>query len=266
MKIASVASLWRYPVKSMMGEELESAKLSAQGLLGDRSYALIDRSTGKIASAKNPRKWPDMFKFSAVLAVAPTGAEIPPVRMTTPDGTEIISGTGEVDRVLSKALNRDVMLQSQAPENPSLEQYWPDMENSVHREEVTDEAMPTTSFFDCGTVHLLTAATLKRLGEFYPEGTFEMRRFRPNIFLDSSADGFVENSWVGRTLAIGPEVRLVITQKTGRCVMTTLPQGNLPKDLGILRCAAQHNGGHVGVYASVISGGMVRSGDSVSLV
>jgi hypothetical protein len=107
---------------------------------------------------------------------------------------------------------------------------------------------------------------LKRLAEFYPEGSFQMRRFRPNIFLDTPQEGFAENSWVGRTLAIGPEVRLVITQKTGRCVMTTLPQGELPKDLGILRCAAQHNGGHVGVYASVISGGTIRSGDSVSFV
>ena len=85
------------------------------------------------------------------------------------------------------------------------------------------------------------------------------------LSLDSLEEGFVENSWIGRnTGAIGPEVRLLITQKTGRCVMTTLPQGNLSKDLGILRCAAQHNDGHVGVYASVVRGGTIRSGDSVS--
>ena len=71
MTIASVAALWRYPVKSMMGEELGSTRLSEHGLIGDRSYALIDRATGKIASAKNPRKWPDMFKFSAALATGP---------------------------------------------------------------------------------------------------------------------------------------------------------------------------------------------------
>jgi uncharacterized protein len=264
MTIASVVSLWRYPVKSMMGEELGSALLGAQGFIGDRSYALIDRATGKVASAKNPRKWPDMFKFSAALAAAPDRSGIPPVQITTPDGKKIVSGTDEVDRILSMALDREVMLQSQVPETPSLEQYWPDMEDLGHIEKVTNEAMPPTSFFDCGVVHLLTAATLKRLGEFYPEGSFEVRRFRPNIFLDSLEEGFVENSWIGRTLAIGPEVRLLITQKTGRCVMTTLPQGNLPKDLGILRCAAQHNDGHVGVYASVVSGGTISSGDSVS--
>jgi MOSC domain-containing protein len=266
MTIASVASLWRYPVKSMMGQKLDSTKLGERGLIGDRSYALIDKVTGQIASAKNPRKWPDLFNFSAALAAAPNGSGIPPVRITTPDGLEIISGTEEVDWVLSKALEREVMLQSHAPETPSLEQYWPDLENQAHREEVTEEAMPPISFFDCGTVHLLTAATLKRLGEFYPEGRFESPRFRPNIFLESHEDGFVENSWVGRTLAIGSEVRLMITQQTGRCVMTTLAQGSLPKDLGILRCVAQHNQGHVGVYASVVSSGTIRSGDPVRFV
>lgn len=261
--IASVASLWRYPVKSMMGEELGSTALSARGLLGDRSYALVDRSTGKIASAKNPRKWPDMFKFSAALTESPNDAAVPPVRITTPDGVEIVSGTDEVDRLLSAALKREVTLQSHAPEAPSLEQYWPDMEDQARGDKVTDEMMPPTSFFDCGVVHLVTTGTLKRLSEFYPEGSFELRRFRPNVLLDSSEDGFAENSWIGRTLAIGPDVRLLITQKTGRCVMTTLPQGSLPKDLGILRCAAQHNDGHVGVYASVVSGGTIRSGDPV---
>ncbi len=266
MTIASVASLWRYPVKSMMGEEIDAASLSEQGLIGDRRFALIDRITGKIASAKNPRKWPDMFKFSAALTAAPKGSEIPPVRITTPDGIEVISSSDEADRVLSQALKREVMLQSQAPDTPSLEQYWPEMGDQSGSEKVTDEAMPPTSFFDCGTLHLLTSATLKRLGELYPEGSFQLRRFRPNIFLDSAEQGFAENSWVGRTLAIGPEVRLVITQKTGRCVMTTLPQGDLPKDLGILRCAAQYNAGHVGVYASVVSGGTIRIGDGVSFV
>jgi MOSC domain-containing protein len=266
MTIASVVSLWRYPVKSMMGEELGTTLLGEQGLFGDRSYALIDRATGKVVSGKNPRKWPDIFKFSAALAAAPEGFGIPPVQITTPDGKKIVSGTAEVDRILSRLLDREVMLQSQVPETPFLEQYWPDMKAQADAEKVTDEAMPPTTFFDCGMVHLLTAATLKRLGEFYPQGSFDLRRFRPNIFLDSPEEGFVENSWVGRTIAIGPEVRLLITQKTGRCVMTTLPQGILPKDLGILRCAAQYNEGHVGVYASVVSGGAINSGDSVSFV
>jgi uncharacterized protein YcbX len=77
--------------------------------------------------------------------------------------------------------------------------------------------------------------------------------------------GFVENGWVGRTMAIGGDVRLAITEPCPRCVMTTLPQGDLPKDSGILRTAAQHNGVNVGVYASVVNGGTIRRGDPVSL-
>jgi uncharacterized protein YcbX len=116
--------------------------------------------------------------------------------------------------------------------------------------------MPPGTFFDCATVHLLTAATLDRLGGLYPQGRFEARRFRPNVVVATpDADGFVENDWIGRTLAIGDEVRLRVTAPCARCVMTTLAQGDLPKDPGILRTAAQHTQAHVGVYAEVLAGG-----------
>jgi uncharacterized protein len=86
----------------------------------------------------------------------------------------------------------------------------------------------------------------------YPQGRFEARRFRPNIVISTgSADArFVENDWIGREVVIGETVRLAITEPCPRCVMITLPQGDLPKDSGILRTAAQHNGVNVGVYAS----------------
>ena len=101
----------------------------------------------------------------------------------------------------------------------------------------------------------------------YPEGRFEVKRFRPNIVVATAPgqQGFVENDWIGQTLAIGDEVRLWITGPCPRCVMTTLPQGDLPKDSGILRTAAQHNAVNVGVYASVINGGTIRRGDAVVL-
>jgi uncharacterized protein len=76
---------------------------------------------------------------------------------------------------------------------------------------------------------------------------------------------FVENAWIGRTLAIGDAVLLSITGPCPRCVMTTLAQGNLPRDTGVLRTAAQHNRANVGVYASVLRGGKVHRGDSISL-
>jgi uncharacterized protein len=69
--LGSVVSLWRYPVKSMMGEELNAAEVTERGLLGDRAYALVDRSEGKVASAKNPRKWPQLFDFRAAFVETP---------------------------------------------------------------------------------------------------------------------------------------------------------------------------------------------------
>src|SRR6266542_2713615 len=130
----------------------------------------------------------------------------------------------------------------------------------------TDFEMPAGTFFDLAVVHLLTTATIDRLRELYPEGRFEARRFRPNIVVSTGPDeqGFVENDWIGHTVAIGDQVRLQITGPCPRCVMTTLPQGDLPKDAGILRTAAQHNQANVGVYADVIAGGTTRRGDRVT--
>ena len=141
------------------------------------------------------------------------------------------------------------------------------MEGLDDRDTVTDFALPTGTFFDCATVHLLTTATLNRLRDFYPQGRFEVQRFRPNIVVDlvGGEKSFAEQAWIGRTLAIGDEVRLSITGPCGRCVMTTLAQGDLPTDSGILRTAVQHNQGNVGVYATVVRGGMIRRGDRVRL-
>jgi len=109
----------------------------------------------------------------------------------------------------------------------------------------------------------LTTATLDRLRELNPQGQFEVRRFRPNIVVRLAAGekGFAENSRVGHTLAM----RLNITGPCGRCVMTTLAQGDLPADPGILRTAAQHNQVNVGVYAAVVRGGTIRRGDPVRM-
>src|SRR3989441_11637268 len=101
------------------------------------------------------------------------------------------------------------------------------MEGLDHRDTVTDFTLPEGTFFDIAMVHLLTTATLDRLRELYPQGRFEVRRFRPNIVmqLGSGEKSFAENVWVGHTLAIGTAVRLSITSPCGRCVMTTLAQG-----------------------------------------
>src|SRR5439155_15568589 len=178
------------------------------------------------------------------------------------------SEQSELNQVLTNALGRAVTLTTATPETPSLEEYWPDMEGLAHRETVTDEAIPAGRFFDLAVTHMLTTATLDRLRDLYPQGRFEARRFRPNLVVETAAGekGFVENTWIGQTLAVGEEVRLRITGPCPRCVMTTLPQGDLPKDPGIPRTAAQHNEVNVGVYAEILRGGKIRRGDLVRLV
>ena len=266
----SVVSLWRYPVKSMMGEELNAATVTERGVVGDRQFAVVDAATGKIAGAKNPRKWGNFFDFRAAYVEPPeAGAELPTVRLTLPDGASVTSDQPDLDQILSAALGRDVEL-AQAPGNggaaaATAEEYWPDMEGLDHRDTVTEWELPPGTFFDLASVHVLTTATLDRLRELYPDGRFEVRRFRPNIVVASEGPGFVENEWVGHTVAIGEDVRLRITGPCPRCVMITLPQGDLPKDSGILRAAAQNNQANVGVYAEVAKGGTIHRGDPVSV-
>jgi MOSC domain-containing protein len=266
IELGSVVSLWRYPVKSMMGEELNATEVTERGLLGDRAYALVDSSDGKAATAKNPRKWARLFDFRANFIEPPHApAKVPPVRIALPDGTTVTSDQGDLNQILSKALNREVTLGAAQRAAVNAEEYWPDMEGLDHRDTVTDFTLPEGTFFDCAMVHLLTTATLERLRELYPQGRFEVRRFRPNIVvqLASAEKSFAENAWVGHTLAIGTAVSLNITGPCGRCVMTTLAQGDLSKDPGILRTAAQHNQANVGVYAAVARGGTIRRGDPV---
>ena len=200
--IGSVVSLWRYPIKSMMGEELNSSYMGERGLVGDRSYGLIDQETGKVASAKNPRKWGKLFDFRAAFMDPPQVEEnIPPVRITFPDGTNIFSDDDNIDPTLSKVLGREVkIMRASLEKKPSYEEYWPDIEGLAQREKVTDEGMPPQTFFDIAVIHILTTSTINRLRELYPEGRFEVRRFRPNIVVESASEekDFIESLWVVR--------------------------------------------------------------------
>ena len=275
---ASVATVWRYPVKSMMGEELNASIITPSGVLGDRAFALIDEETDKVVSAKNPKKWPDFFSYRAAYASPPSVDSLAPIWVTFPRGTIVRSDQSDVDSALSASLSRKVRLSGSAPNAASLEQYWPEYDgraNEVSQEVVAGDA-PVGTFFDFAAIHILTTATIDRLRKLYPEGRFEPRRFRPNVVIDTGdAEGFLENDWVGRTLRIGDEVRMHITDPCPRCVMPTLAQGDLPKDPGILHKGIMHNKVHVpfagkalpsvGVYARVISAGIIRRGDSVQV-
>jgi uncharacterized protein len=199
---------------------------------------------------------------------------IPPVRIAFPDGSNVFSDHSDEDDInsrLSEAFDREVsLMKSSGFEEPSYEEYWPDIDGLARRDQVTDEAMPSKTFFDIAVIHILTTSTINRLHELYPEGRFEVRRFRPNIVIESVSEenkknDFIENSWVGKKMIIGEDIVLNITAPCTRCVMITLPQGDLPRDLGILRTVARYNQVNVGVYASVEHGGIIHRGDTIRL-
>lgn len=279
--LGSAAGLWRFPVKSMQGEELETAHATERGFAGDRMYALIDTATGKIVSAKNPRKWSGLLEWSATFVHSPNANTVPsPVRVAFPDGTSLSSDEPSFNARASAVFGRDVVIRSTPPEKPILEEYWPDIDGLAHRETVTDEAIslgtPSGTFFDFAAIHLLTTSTLAVLERAHPGGRFDHRRFRPNILVDTGREGIPENDWIGRNIAVGDEVVLEILMPCPRCVMITLPQRGLPLDSGIMRAAARENNAMIaplnqklpsaGVYAKVTRGGEVRKGDGLRLI
>jgi len=258
--VGSVGALWRYPVKSMLGERVDAVVVTERGVLGDRAYALVDQSNGNLGSAKNPRKWEALLTCKARFTEpVELEATMPPALITLPDGNVLLTSRRETARILSELLGRDVSIATGSAARLRLEKYWPDVENLDHRNEVTNEATVENSFFDGDPVHILTTASLSALAALYPTGYFDARRFRPNIVIYTPPDQscFVENDWVGHTLAIGPQVRFHIKRRTRRCVITTLAQGELPRDPGIL-ITAQHNEASVGVYADVLRGGVIH--------
>ena len=262
-----VAQLWRYPVKSMRGERCECVLVAGRGIVGDRSFALVDAQTAKIASAKNPRVWPRLLEYGArYVDAAHAEGSGSRVEIAFPGGRAVNSDDVSLDAALSTALGRSVIFPGVPPSHPQLEEYWPDLDDLAHRDEVTQEAMPPQSFFDCASVHVLTTNTLRALQERY-DGDFDVRRFRPNLVVDAGDETrFAEDAWIGKSLRIGDEVVLNVSAPASRCVMTTLAQDGLTADNGILRTAARHHGANVGVYAEVVHGGRIANGDEVRIV
>jgi uncharacterized protein len=267
MASSKVTSIWRYPVKSMMGEELNACEITEKGLLGDRAYGVIDIETGKLANAKNPHKWPNMFQYRANFIDPPQkDAAIPPVRITFPDGCSIISTDDEKNKLLSNSFNRNVHLSTPSSIDVQFEGYIPEeIEELDNKGSIFTRTSPKDTFFDIDMVHIITTSTINYLRKLAPESRIEARRFRPNIIIEvPDTEAFIENDWVGKTLTIG-SVQLKISQETKRCVMTTLAQGDLPKDPNVLRSIVRNNAGSFGVYASVVKPGRVSIGDRIEI-
>lgn len=265
--LGTVAALRRYPVKSMLGEDLEAAGLTTSGLTGDRTVALIDVETGRVASAKHPKSWRGLLSLSSRW----DGGGAPLI--TLPDGTTIAADE-EAAGVLSGLLHRDVRVTAARPEHAEVMRPAPEdvLESGVEADvpfELLEiaQATPGTTFVDYAPVHVITTATLDHVG-------VEALRYRPNIVLDTP-DGapFAENDWSGRELVVGA-VRLRGLIPTPRCAIPTLAHGHLPKRPDAVRTLLRENRVEVpgfgvlpalGAYAEVLEPGTIRPGDRATL-
>jgi|SRR5215831_7389982 len=276
MSAYTISSLWRYPVKSMAGQQLQAVDVTVRGLSGDRAYALVDTTNGRIGSAKSVRKFGELLKCRAQFVRPPAPADpAPPVRITLPDGTVVLSEQADAAAVLSAAFGVRVSLVSAAPDGLMLEFAAGTLGGKYA--EITEVpvagAAPSGTLFDYACIHIVTTSALRHLQAAYPEGQFAIQRFRPNIVVECAGEtGIVENSWIGSTLSIGPEAVLKVALPCPRCVMTTLPRADLPFDPRILRTVADLNkldlGDYgilpcLGVYADIAKPGTIRCGDPI---
>jgi len=280
--LGTVARLRRYPVKSMLGEDVGVGDVTFRGLEHDRCLAVVSRRTGKIASAKYPRLWRALLTLSAAAdhPVAGDG-----VRITLPDGAIIRSTDADVDAILSALLSEPVTLTSTPPPGASLDRAVPEAvlaDGSGSFAEVPAEVIeigagaPPGTFVDFAPLHVLTTATLDRIAGLSPRGLADLERYRPNIVIRTNAAGFAENDWLDRYLAVGADLILRVIARTPRCAVPTLAHGPLPRDADALRVLARHNRlapvqdadpePCAGVYAEVLNPGRIKIGDDVYLV
>jgi hypothetical protein len=277
--VGRVGALWRYPVKSMLGEPVGPVDIDAGGLDGDRRFGVVDSRTARVASAKRPRRWRRLLQIRSEVA----GPGV--VRIRFPDGLCVLSTDDGTDKLLSEFLGEEVRLRSAAEPGAELERSIPEevLEGGVDADtgftmlEIATASPPGT-FFDFTPLQLVTTAALARVGALHPAGRVDAARYRPNVIIDTGPglSGFVENDWPGRRLHLGPDVVVDVLVPSPRCAIPTLRHGDLPPDPDALRVPLEHNFVDVpiegfgsapclGVHAVVVEGGRVSPGDEVRL-
>jgi uncharacterized protein YcbX len=278
-QIGTVKELFRYPVKSMLGERLERLEIGERGVIGDRTWALRESANGKIVSAK---KFAHMLDLRAAYEAQPHENEPAPIRISLPDGRTLHAADADASELLSAELGREVAIErmeagqhTRAGIDPGTIFGDVPIENVIP--ELTSATMPDTfslmrgTFFDSATMHVLATGTLAHMRALVGDGAqLDARRFRPNIVVDTGAEanGFVEDEWIGKTLEVGNEaagVKIIAMEPALRCVMTTHRQEDLARDLRIIRAAAQFHKAKVGVFAAIGAVGIVHVGDPVFL-
>lgn len=229
----TVAELWRYPVKSMGGEVCAALNIESRGVRGDRMWAVVD-AEGRLGSGKNTRRFrrvEGLLNCSAQL-----DGDVPVV--TLPGRRVVRAGDETTDQALREVLQRD------------------DLSLCV------ETAVP---HHDAAPLHLLTDASIAAVRQLVDDAPVDVRRFRPNIVIDTQASaGFVEDAWIGRRIRIG-EVVVEVTEGTERCVMTNADQPGLARSHQVLKQISHRNDLDLGVYATVVQPGVVRRGDAVTL-
>ena len=264
--VGHVRLLRRYPVKSMLGEEPADLRLEPGGVVGDRVLALVDRESGRVATAKHPRLWRMLLRCAA-------SGDPGRVVVRLPDGSTV--GAAEADAALSDLLGRPVRLTAERPDGAAVER--PAPEDVLAEGDDADvpfelleiaQGSPGSTFVDHSPVHLITTATVVHIGT-------EVARYRPNLVLDvPGAAAFAENSWVGREITVGDGVVLRGTLPTPRCAVPTLEHGTLPRAPHAVRTPLDENRVEVpgfgvlpcaGLYAEVVAGGTVALGGAVGM-
>ena len=278
MSTASVATIYRYPVKSMMGETLSEADIGEAGIPGDRSWAVRDEKCGGIRGGK---KIPQLMTLAAQ-----SGTAAPLI--TAADGDSASASSERINDWLSGKLNHPVTLWPLLPADqldhyrrgaPDTEDFEQELRAVFGRlpdeplpdlagfEELLEFESPPGTYFDAFPISIISQQSLNTMNQLEGESRFDVRRHRPNLLVDvpGSDHPFPEQAWVGKTLAIG-SVTLRIDTTCPRCAMTTHGFDDLPQDPQIMRKMVANSEGNLGIYASVVKVGKVATGDSVGVM
>lgn len=247
-EVGAVVQLWRYPVKSFQGEQVDSLDLAPGGATGDRTLAVVDPAAGKVLSAK---RYADLLLASARL-------DGDRVVLTLPDGAEHGAHDPGVHAALSDWLGLDVRLEA-----PPTDGVFPMEMYSGMSDEGTplfDWPGPPGTWLDLADAHWLTTASLAAIAEQHPDGAWDVRRFRPTALIETAAGGFAEDGWSSVELGT---VASAVLMPTPRCSMPSRAQPGLERDKAIGTTIRDAHDNNLGVYASVSRSGTVRVGDSV---
>ncbi len=294
MSIGRVAELWRYPVKSLGGGQVEQAELGPSGVLGDRLWAVRDLERDVTASARQvPKLLTATARYPRPVPPDAGPGNVPEVEITFPDGTVLSSNDDGVHVKLSELAGREVRLTALPPvEDTSLHKLTREERSDTmspgwlraafgmsEDEKLPDLSMvrvsdmvnftrystPPGMFVDLAPVHVLTKTSLATIGAEIGSD-LDVRRFRPNVLvaLDNPDDGLPESQWTGAQLVVG-EAALNVLMPTIRCVVPSRAQPGFEVDRRITKAVATRAQRCLGVYCWIDSGGSVRVGDAVSL-